>query len=592
MKIPVFFFIIFLSISCKKSTESPQPVINESNIKFSKQLLEVNDGQSLIEVEIRGDNVKYEILNPSNWVEIKGLGSNKFNVLIKPNQTSDSRSTKVYLLNDKKIIKDSLTIKQSYLNIYLNVSTEKIKIDKIQPEQNFIASSNAEVKIRSSSDWMKIENVKDSLYRVKFKNNTSNIQRNGVIEISTNGKANNITKKIDIIQSSDYGRYSDSIAIQSLNRAIDFIGLNPINNIRPWSSFTPLNKLKYIETEVINDELRVVGIKNTDSFSNFNINLIDSVKLLSKLKKIQIFKGLLKCENFFNTISHNENLEIIIIPYAKVGGNFDNLYKLKKLKKLELTNTNIGGQFKNNIEELKDLKVLDLSFTNLNGTLPEGFYNLSSLDTLKLYNVNLTGDISPNITKLKNLRVLSLIETMQKGPLPENIGFMENLTNLVIMRTDIEGILPSSIGSLQSLKGISIEHTKMHGVIPKSLVNLKKLESLNLRYNNFSGEIFDHIYQMPSISSIFLDNNNFTGKIDSRIRNLKNITEFRISNNNFTGSIPKELAQYPLIWNFRINNNRFTGVFPQELLNYHRFNSWIAKTNIFPQQYGYGFSNI
>lgn len=585
-----------ISVSCKKDAASPiiitPPVVKDNKVTFSKHIIEINDAGNTIEFEVKGDIQKYEFLNPSNWVEIQELGSNKFNLLIKPNETSENRSTKIYLLNDKKNVNDSLTIKQSYLNVFLNLSTENINIDKIQPTYYFTASSNVNIQITTNTDWLKIENVRDSLYVVNFNKNLTNSDRNTTIEISTIGRVINITKRLYIKQSSDFGRYSDSLAIQSLNRAVDFIGLNQFNNIRPWPSSTPLNKLNYIETEIINNELRVVGLKVTDYLANFNINLIDSVELLSQLKRIIVIRGLLKCDNFFTTISKNTNIQKIEIPGAKVAGNFDDLYKLTKLKELSLTGTNIGGNFNNNIEKLKDLEVLDFSFTNLNGSLPEGFYNLSSLDSVNFYDVNLTGGLSESISKLKKLRFLQIIETLQKGPLPKNIGAMDNLEHLIIMRTDFEETLPLSLGSLQNIKQISIEHTKMYGEVPNSLVNLKDLNTLNLRYNNFTGEIFNIIYQMPSLKDILLNFNNFSGQLDSRIKNLKVVSNISINNNNFSGTIPKELAELPKLSGLRIDNNRFVGIFPQELLNHPRFNLWSAKVNIFPQQQGYGFSNI
>ena len=66
-----------------------------------------------------------------------------------------------------------------------------------------------------------------------------------------------------------------------------------------------------------------------------------------------------------------------------------------------------------------------------------------------------------------------------------------------------------------------------------------------------------------------------------------------LDGNNITGSIPVEITQLNLGYSgLVLKQNRMSGDIPEEVLSSALWKKLYPETNIYPQQEGYGFSNV
>lgn len=140
-----------------------------------------------------------------------------------------------------------------------------------------------------------------------------------------------------------------------------------------------------------------------------SINFLDEVL---NLKQLIIFGESSKLNSNSTIVNYEEldlkniaklrNLETLVIKNVKSLLNIDELTHLKKLKTLNLGNTNISSiTF---VEELKDLEELNIERTEITDILP--LYRLE-----KLFKLNINNTLIERLTPLKNLKEIELVNT-------------------------------------------------------------------------------------------------------------------------------------------------------------------------------------
>ena len=108
----------------------------------------------------------------------------------------------------------------------------------------------------------------------------------------------------------------------------------------------------------------------------------------------------------------------------------DELFKLKQVTNLWLSNNRITSTIPSGIGMMTNLQELDLESNLLEGSIPTELYSLSKLHTLVLHDNMLSGSISSLISQMTSLKILDLDSNAISGELPAQIGFLSQLTQL------------------------------------------------------------------------------------------------------------------------------------------------------------------
>ena len=208
------------------------------------------------------------------------------------------------------------------------------------------------------------------------------------------------------------------------------------------------------------------------------------------------------------------------------GWDFEDISRLKKLKKLDLTG-------------------------NFISIIPEIITNLTSLETLNL-NYNAIKNFPENIDRLINLKKIFLnyekgINSPTELTLPTNFGQLHQLEELKIYHSHMEK-LPESFTNLKKLTTLVITGEALSFLYPSSDKNGKHLTHLpddfenlsNLQYVDFSDNFITHLPDgfgnLSNLQHIDFSRNKLTFLPDS-FGNLREL-QTAIFTNNYLLTIP------------------------------------------------------
>ncbi|CAM8966530.1 unnamed protein product [Rhodiola kirilowii] len=318
--------------------------------------------------------------------------------------------------------------------------------------------------------------------------------------------------------------------------------------------------------------------------NNFSGDIPSSIGKLKSLKTLYMY------QNEFNgtypaEIGELESLEVLGLAYndkfvpASVPVNFS---KLKKLRYLWMTDTNLIGAIPESIVNCSALEHLDLSSNRLTGLIPDGIFQLQNLTILYLYHNELSGQIARNVSCF-NLVELDLGINELNGSVPDGVGnlrilellnlfsnrftgevlFLAELTalkNIRLFRNNFSGLIPQDLGSKSLLEAFEVSDNQFTGPLPKNLCAGGVLTGVVAFSNRLSGEIPESLAKCTSLRTVQLYNNSLTGRVPKGLWSLENMSMLMLSDNMLTGELPEELA-----WNvtrLEISNNRFSGRIP------------------------------
>ena len=214
------------------------------------------------------------------------------------------------------------------------------------------------------------------------------------------------------------------------------------------------------------------------------------------------------------------------------------------------------------------------------------------VNTLTLPYNNLNGEIPAEIGNLTKLTSFYLHFNQLSGEIPTEIGNLTNLTDLTLFSNQLSGEIPAEIGNLTNLTSLPLYSNQLSGEIPTEIGNLTKLTSLSLSSNQLRGAIPAEIWNLTNLTSLYLDGNNLSGEIPTEIGNLTNLTTLSLSSNQLSGELPAEIGNLTKLINLTLNNNQLSGEIPESVRNHPHWNDWVPSIHIFPQQEGYGFTNL
>lgn len=198
--------------------------------------------------------------------------------------------------------------------------------------------------------------------------------------------------------------------------------------------------------------------------------------------------------------------------------------------------TGLTGPIQPAIVKLKNLKFLRLSWTNISGSVPDFLSELKNLTFLDLAFNNLSGSIPSSLSKLQNLGALHLDRNKLTGPIPQSFGaFSGKVPSLYLSHNQLSGKIPPSLGNMD-FEVIDLSRNKLEGDV-SFLFGINKTTwqldvSRNLLVFNLSKVEFP-----TSLTYLDLNHNKIFGSIPTQLTSL-DLQFLNVSYNRLCGQIP------------------------------------------------------
>ncbi|KAF5184731.1 Receptor-like protein kinase [Thalictrum thalictroides] len=382
---------------------------------------------------------------------------------------------------------------------------------------------------------------------------------------------------------------------------------------------------------IITDDLKnCTKLRFLDISMNFFNGAVPDLSSLRELEDLRLNDNGFTGQFPWKSLESLTNLTVL-----SVGDNpFDissfplEVLKLKKLKRLFLTNCSLMGRIPEGIGNLTEMENLELSTNYLTGEIPEDIVKLTKLYQLQLYandlygkipvgfgnliqlvdfdasNNSLEGDLS-EIKPLERLKSLQLYENHFSGNIPHEFGDFKNLEGLSLYSNKFTGTLPQSIGSWSNfdfidvsdnlLTGpippnmckngvmtyISMINNQFTGGIPNSYSTCSTLSRIRVSNNSLTGNVPAGIWGLPNLDFIDLAMNQFEGPVTADIVNARSLTQIRAQNNRFSGNLPMEISKASSLVSIDLSFNQLSGAIPVDIGELKKLNSLYLQENMF-----------
>lgn len=222
----------------------------------------------------------------------------------------------------------------------------------------------------------------------------------------------------------------------------------------------------------------------------------------------------------------------------------------------------------NNCGDDMQLKRLDLTENNLGGTLPPELSLLTELKVLNFEDNQIMGTLFSEIGAMTNLQALFVQSNGLSNILPTELGLCTALKELKVSKNDFTGSLPSQVGQLTNLELLwmqSNSNMKNNGIPTELGPKLSNLHTFLASKSNMTGPIPREFYRMTSLETIKIQDNSFTGSILTEIGLLSQLSNFKMERTRIDGRLPTEMG---LLTNFQyivLGENRLSGPIPSEV---------------------------
>ncbi|KAF6145635.1 hypothetical protein GIB67_018741 [Kingdonia uniflora] len=195
------------------------------------------------------------------------------------------------------------------------------------------------------------------------------------------------------------------------------------------------------------------------------------------------------------------------------------------------------GSIPQTITKLKNLKMLRLSWTNLSGPVPEFLSQLNELTFLDLSFNQFSGEIPANLGKLTKLDALHLDRNRLTGPIPDSFGrFTGSVPDMYLSHNQLTGSIPKSLGNM-GFGRIDLSRNKLTGDA-SMLFNLNgSTQTIDLSRNMLEFDL-SKVEFPKSLISLDLNHNQIFGSIPKQITELHGLQFLNVSYNQLCGEIP------------------------------------------------------
>lgn len=313
---------------------------------------------------------------------------------------------------------------------------------------------------------------------------------------------------------------------------------------------------------------------------------------------------------------------------------------LTKLTALDLSNCAWLESLSSDFGNLQ-ISTLNLRSCKLLKSLPESFGQLTKLTKLNFYECTSLEALPESIGNLTGVTEIDLSHCEALTSLPDGIGQMTGLKKLTMPYTGLTQ-LPAVVSALSGLEELNLTGSSgksgISGIAADVFSGLTKLKKLEASYNSFSGGLawlknltalqtlrmennqlsgeinlsdfgtaltdvylndnqlegtLNGISGMTKLRNCYMNNNLLSGTLPAELGDCTTLSYLSLNNNNITGTIPVELTKMNLGYSgLQVKNNRLSGEIPGEVLSSAVWKKLYPETNIYPQQDGYGFTNV
>ena len=191
-----------------------------------------------------------------------------------------------------------------------------------------------------------------------------------------------------------------------------------------------------------------------------------------------------------------ELTELRINSNKLVGDIPDAVYSLAKLEKLYFQNDNLTGSISGKIAQLTELTELYVDRNaNMTGGIPKEIGNLKKLMRLNISQSGIGGEIPAELGQCESLIQFMAFKTNLSGNLPDIWDMPVLQTVMLHTNPGLTGPLPASLGKMKSLESgtapsIQINDCNITGTIPDSFAGLpEKTKQVHVQGNKMSGVI-------------------------------------------------------------------------------------------------------
>ena len=335
------------------------------------------------------------------------------------------------------------------------------------------------------------------------------------------------------------------------------------------------------------------------------------------------------------------NLKTLTLSGCKVLKELpEGFGNLTSLTALDLSNCEGLERLSSDIGNLQ-VSTLTLRGCKLLKEIPESFGELAKLTKLNFYACAALETLPESIGNLTKVTEIDLSQCTALTSLPTSLGQLTNLKKLIMPRTGlttlsatisslsaleeldvtgqggttgISGVAADVFSGLTKLKKLSASNNSFSGGL-SWLKNLSALQTLRLDGNQLSGQLdlsqfgpvltdvylsnnklegnLNGISTLTKVRNLYLDHNLLSGELPAELGNCSTLSYLYLNDNNITGTIPVEIANMNLGYGgLKLNGNKMSGEIPAKVLSSAVWKKLYPETNIYPQQEGYGFSNV
>lgn len=365
-----------------------------------------------------------------------------------------------------------------------------------------------------------------------------------------------------------YYHYGDIYSIKNIkNKSVDIESILASKHVCDWN-----HHIIKCRTDVISAGGKITSLdmgneETTVSVGNHGLRKLSTISETVERRVVTelIIKGqdpLMRDKPLISEIGLLTNLEILNLSNnALVGRLPHEIYKLKNLRELVLSDNDWKAPLDPRIGEFPHLRTLSMERSKLLGSIPTTLQNLSELENLLLHNNDeLYGEILDILSPLSKLVNVDCLGNDFFGSIPTFIGTWSNLEYFNVGNNEkINGKIPTEIGKLKLLEYFNIKSTGIHGNIPTEMGDCESLEGIIANDCLLNGNIPKSLGNLSNLTHLLLHRNRLEGKIPNDLGNLESLEVLSLFNNDLSGEVPYTFGQFKNLTELYLQGNILTG---------------------------------